>query len=83
MKKYVKIKIFCGIVMPSEKDNIWEFNQYMKSDKMPYIIYAGIESLIRKIDGYANNPENFSTTKIRDCISCRYSISTIWGFEDT
>ena len=55
----------------------------MKSDKMPYIIYAGIESLIRKIDGYANNPENFSTTKIRDYISCRYSISTIWGFEDT
>ena len=50
---------------------------------MPYIIYAGIESLIRKIDGYANNPENFSTTKIRDYISCRYSISTIWGFEDT
>ena len=27
MKKYVKIKIFCGIVMPSEKDNIFAFNQ--------------------------------------------------------
>ena len=23
----------CGVVMPSEKDNILEFNQYMKSDK--------------------------------------------------
>ena len=41
MKKYVKI---CGIVMPSEKDKVLEFNQYMKSDKMPYIIYADIES---------------------------------------
>ena len=29
--------------MPSEKDNILKFNQYMKSDKMPYIIYADIE----------------------------------------
>ena len=36
--------------MSSEKDNILEFNQYMKPDKMPYIIYADIESLIRKID---------------------------------
>ena len=33
-----------------------EFNQYMKSDKMPDIIYPDIESLIRKIDGCANNP---------------------------
>ena len=36
--------------MPSEKDNILEFNQYMKSYKMPYIIYADIEYLIEKID---------------------------------
>ena len=30
--------------MPSEKDTILEFNQYMKRDKMSYIIYADIES---------------------------------------
>ena len=36
--------------MPRENDDILEFNQYMKSDKMPYIIYADIEFLIRKID---------------------------------
>ena len=34
--------------MPLEKDKILEFNQYMKSDKMAYIIYADIESLIKK-----------------------------------
>ena len=34
--------------MPSAKDNILEFNQYIKSDKMPYIIYADIESLVEK-----------------------------------
>ena len=32
--------------MPSEKNNILEFNQYIKRDKMPYITYAGIEFLI-------------------------------------
>ena len=65
MKKYVKIKIFCGIVMPSEKDNVLEFNQYMKSNKMPYIIYANIESLIKKIGGCANSS---SATKIGEHI---------------
>ena len=34
--------------MPSEKDKKLEFNQYMKSDKMPYVIYTDIESLIKK-----------------------------------
>ena len=31
------------MVIPAEKINILEFNQYMKSDKMLYIIYADIE----------------------------------------
>ena len=47
-EKLRKNKYFCGILMPSEKGKILEFNQYMKSDKMPYIIYADIESLIKK-----------------------------------
>ena len=50
--------------MLSQKDNILQFNQNMKSDKMPYIIYSDLESLIEKIDGCANNPEKSSTIKI-------------------
>ena len=34
--------------MPSEKCNILEFNQYMKSDKMLCIIYTDIESSVKK-----------------------------------
>ena len=49
---------FCGIEMPTKKDNIMEFNQYMNSDKMSYIIYADMESLIKKIHVCANNQEN-------------------------
>ena len=78
MKKYVKIKIRIRI---SEKDNILEFNQYMNSDKMPYIIYADIESLIKKTDGCANNSENSSITKIDEHILCGYSMLTIWDFD--
>ena len=67
-EKVLKNKDFCGIVMASEK----EFNQYMKSDKMQYIIYADIESLIEKTNGCANNPENSSTAKKGEHIPCEY-----------
>ena len=35
----------------------------MKSDKLPYIIYASLESLIKKIEGCENNPEHSSKKK--------------------
>ena len=49
----------------------------MQSDKFPDIIYADIESLIKKIDECENNPENFLTTKTGEHIPCGYSMSTI------
>ena len=49
----------------------------MKSDKTPYIIYADLESLIKKIDVCENNPENSSATKIDERIPCGYSISKV------
>ena len=73
MKKYVKIKMFVEL---SKKDNI-----LVKSHKMSYIIYADLKSLIKKINGRANNPERSSTKKIGKYIPCRYSMSTIWAFE--
>ena len=76
-EKVCKNKDFCGNVMPSEKVNILEFNQYMKSDKMLYIDYADIEYIKKKIDGCVNNPENSSGTKIGEHIPCGYSMSTI------
>ena len=45
----------------------------MKSDKMLFIIYGEIDSVIKKIDGCANNPENSSTLEIREHIPCGYS----------
>ena len=83
LKSHEKVRIIKNqreIVMPSEKDNILEFNIYMKSDKMPYVIYAAIKSLIRKIGGCANNPENSSAIKVGNNIPCGYSMSTILSF---
>ena len=55
---------FFGIVMSPKKNDILQFNQHMKLDKMPYIIFANTESLIKKKDGCANNPEKHAATKI-------------------
>ena len=76
--------------MPSEKDNILRFNQYIKSDKMPYMltlltflvdIYVNLESLINKVDGCVNNTEKSSATKIDESFPCGYSMSAIWAFD--
>ena len=59
-----------NILYIKEKEVCPELNQCIMSDKMPYIIYADIESLIKKVDGCTNNPKNFSTTKIGEHIPC-------------
>ena len=46
----MKIKYFCNIIIPSKDTKILVFNQYQKSDKAPFIIYADLECLIEKID---------------------------------
>ena len=63
--------------MPFEDTKILEFNQYLKSDKKSYILYADLQSLIKRIDGCKNNSEISSTTKISDHTSGRYSASRI------
>ena len=40
----------------------------MKPDKMPYIIYADMESLTKEKDRCANNSENSSTKKVGEHI---------------
>ena len=67
--------------MPSEDTKILQFNQYLKSNKAPFIIYADLECLIEKIDGCKNNPKNSSATKVDEHIPSSFSISTIWFFK--
>ena len=66
--------------MTLEETKILEFNQYKKSDKAPFIIYADFECIIEKIYGCKNNPENSSRTKVSHYIPSGFSISTISSF---
>ena len=49
-----KNKDFCNEIMPSKDNKILEFNQYQKSDKAIFIIYADLECIIEKIDKCKN-----------------------------
>ena len=55
---------FYNIIMLCEDSKILEFNQYQKSNKTPFLIYANLECLIAKIDGCKNNPLNSYITKV-------------------
>ena len=56
-EKVCENKEFCNVDIPSKDVNILEFNQYRKSDKAQFIIYADVESSTEKIDGCKLNLE--------------------------
>ena len=60
--------------MPSEEDTkILKFDQYQESDKSTFVIHGYLECIIEKIDGYKNNLENSSTTKVSKHILSSFS----------
>ena len=63
-KKVSENEDFCNVIMPSEDTKILEFNQYQKSDKAPFIIYADLECVIEEIDACKYNHENSSASKV-------------------
>ena len=79
-KKVCENKDFCNVIMPSEETKKIELNQYQKSEKAPYIIYADLECIIENIDGCKNNLENSSTTKLSKHIPSVFSMFTISPF---
>ena len=56
-----------------EDTKILDFNEYQKSDKTLFIIYADFEC--------KNNPENSFTTKLSDHIPSGFWMSTILSFK--
>ena len=76
-------KEFCNAILSSEYTNILEFNQYQKSDKARFVIYANLECLIEKNDGCKNNPEKLSTKIVSEHMPSGFSMSTISPFRGT
>ena len=60
--------------MLSEDTKILEFNEYRKSDKAPFDIYADPECVTEKIDRCAINHKNSSATKVTRAIPSGFSM---------
>ena len=66
LKKHEKLcnnHNYCYVKMPNEEEKILKYNPGENSLKVPFMIYAGLECLIKKIDTCQNNPEKSSTEK--------------------
>ena len=81
IKKICENHEYCNIEMPSPNNNIIKYNQGEKSLELPFIIYADLECLLKKIDTCYNNPDLSSTTKINQHILSGYSIYTNCSFD--
>ena len=56
-EKICKDHDFCYVKMPDKNNKILKYNPGENSLKIPFIIYADIECLLKKIDTCQNNPE--------------------------
>ena len=67
---------YCYIEMPEKDNKILKYNHGEKSMKVPFIIFAELESLLEKMNTCYNNPEKLSKTKINKHIPSGYSLFT-------
>ena len=81
-KRVCENEAFCNVVVPSKDTKILEFNQYQKSGKTSFVIYADFECLVEKIDGCKNNAKNSSTTKVSNHIPSGFSVSKTSSFRN-
>ena len=86
LKKHKKVyenHDYSYVEIPEEDNKILKYNQGEKSMKVPFIIYADLESLLEKMNTCHNNPEKSSKTKINKRTPSDYSFFTQCSFDTT
>ena len=82
-KKFCENHDYCYVEIPEEYNKILKYNHGEKSMKVPFIIYADLESLLEKMNTCHNNPEKPSTAKINKHTPSGYSLFTHRSFDTT
>ena len=59
-----------------------KYHHGVKSMRAPFVMYADLESLLKKLDTCINDPEKSSTTKINKHETCGYSLITHCSFDE-
>ena len=74
---------FCHIKIPDEDNKILKCNSGEKLLKVPFIIYADLECLLKKINTCQNNSEKSYTEKKAKHIPSGYSLVKCCSFDNT
>ena len=74
---------FCHVKIPDEDNKILKCNSGEKSLKVPFIIYADLECLLKKINTCQNNSEKSYTEKKAKHIPLGYSLVKCCSFDNT
>ena len=74
---------YCYAEMPKEVNKILKYNHGEKSMRAPFVIYADLERLLKKMSTCHNNPKKSSTTKINKHTPSGYSLFTYCLFDRT
>ena len=69
--------------MPEEDNKILKYNQCEKSMKVPFTIYADLESLLEKMNTSHNNLKKLPRTKKNKHTPSAYSLFTHCSFDTT
>ena len=82
-KNVCRNRDYCYVEMPKEDNKILKCTHGEKSIKVPFIIYADLESLLEKMSTCRNNPKKSSTTKINKHTRSDYSLFLHCSFDTT
>ena len=82
-KKICENHNYCNVEMPTKDNNIIKYNQEEKSIKLPFVVYADLECLLKRMSTCQNNPNESSTTEINKLVPSGYSLFTYCSFDQT
>ena len=71
---------FGDVVMPSTNIKVLECNQHQKSDKILFIFYVDLQSLIKRTDRLKKKSKKSFATKKSEHPACENSLATIVTF---
>ena len=72
---------YCNIERPTKDNNIIKYNQGEKSIELPFVVYADLECLLKKMSTCQNNLRESSTTEINKHVPSGYSLFTHCSFD--
>ena len=80
-KKVCENHDFCNLKMPDEDNKILQYISGEKSLKVPFVIYADLECVLKKVNTCQNNPDKSYTKKKATHRPSGYSLSTCCSFD--